>query len=133
MYYICSYLLTYFNTAKPIYTVYTYLKERGAEGMLKEPKMEIATRAIDQNTLEGQRKRRGDIRYEVRGKEHAVKQLARKYSSREISEDEIKWCLYSLGLLLLLLLLYLLSFLLSLFIQVITDLFFYNTEILLHI
>lgn len=85
-----------FNIAKPMDTVYTTLERAGAESMLKDPLMEVATRAIDQMSEEG-RKSRYDIRAEVRAKESAVKQLARRYSNSNITEDDIKWCLYSIG------------------------------------
>lgn len=85
-----------FNVNSPMVTVYSYLKERGAEAMLADPMMEIATRAIDQMSDDG-KKSRHDIRSEVKQKEHAVKTLARKYRNGKIDEEELKWCLYSVG------------------------------------
>ncbi len=85
-----------FNVRSSMVTVASYLRERGAEEMLKDPLMEIATRAIDQMSEEG-RKTRTDIRSEVKRKEAAVKQLARKYRNSKIDEEDVKWCLYSIG------------------------------------
>ena len=79
-------------------TVYKYLEERGALDMLKDELMEVGTRAISEWSGPGsQKKGRSEVRSEVREKEAAVKKLAKRYSNEEITEEEIKWCLYSIG------------------------------------
>merc|ERR1719324_2353410 len=78
------------SCVKPITTVYSYLKERGAEQMLEHENMEIATRAI---TPDG--KTREEVRREVRAKEKAIKYLSQRYCSPKISREEIQRCLYS--------------------------------------
>ena len=85
-----------FDVKKPILTVALFLKQYKAERMLQDPLMEIATRAIDQMSEDG-KKTRHAIRTEVQQKEMAVKKLARKYRNQDLDEDEIKWCLYSIG------------------------------------
>jgi hypothetical protein len=78
-----------FNVRSSMVTVESFLRQRGAEEMLKDPLMEIATRAIDQMSDEG-KKTRTDIRSEVKRKEAAVKQLARKYRSSKIEDEDVK-------------------------------------------
>ena len=79
-------------------TVYKFLEERGAEKMLEDERIEIATRAISEWDGPGSKKKsRHEIRQEVQQKEYAVKKLARQYSNSKIDEEEIKWCLYSIG------------------------------------
>lgn len=82
-----------FDVAKPIVTVYERLKEAGADALLRDPRVEIATRAIDQMdqmTEEARKKSRQEIRREVKDKEAAVKALARQYRNSKIDEEEIK-------------------------------------------
>lgn len=89
-----------FNVNAPLLTVHSFLKAHGAEKMLVDPRMEIATRAIDQMDQlmdEARKKSRQEIRREVKEKEAAVKALARQYSVGNLREDDIKWCLYSIG------------------------------------
>eukprot|EP01091_Cochliopodium_minus_P017413 TRINITY_DN6814_c0_g1_i1.p1 TRINITY_DN6814_c0_g1~~TRINITY_DN6814_c0_g1_i1.p1 ORF type:complete len:608 (-),score=198.84 TRINITY_DN6814_c0_g1_i1:66-1844(-) len=79
-------------------TVYRFLQERGAEKMLEDELVEVATRAISEWDGPGsQKKDRYQIRQEVKDKEYAVKKLAKRYSNSKIDEEEIKWCLYSIG------------------------------------
>ena len=85
-----------FDVKKPILTVASYLEERGAADMLKDPLMEIATRAIDQMS-DTVKKTRSEIRAEVKDKERAVKVLARRYSNPKLNAEDLKWCLYSIG------------------------------------
>eukprot|EP01095_Lingulamoeba_sp_RSL-Kostka_P009020 TRINITY_DN3077_c4_g2_i2.p1 TRINITY_DN3077_c4_g2~~TRINITY_DN3077_c4_g2_i2.p1 ORF type:complete len:632 (-),score=224.65 TRINITY_DN3077_c4_g2_i2:123-2018(-) len=82
-----------FSASKPIFTAFQKLKEGKAQNMLDDPLMEIATRAI----MEDGKKSRYDIRMEVQKKEKAVKYLSKRYSTRKISPDDIKHCLYSIG------------------------------------
>jgi hypothetical protein len=62
-----------------VFAVASFLKEKGAEALLSDEAIEIATRAIDQMSEDG-KKSRIDIRSEVKKKEAAVKMLARKLS-----------------------------------------------------
>lgn len=89
-----------FDVQAPIVTVYSYLKANGAHALLSDPRMEIATRAIDQMDQlaeEARKKSRQEVRREVKEKEAAVKALARQYRNAQLSEDDIKWALYSIG------------------------------------
>jgi len=85
-----------FSCFRPIQTVYDYLEQCGAEAMLDESCMEIATRAVANYTMDGRRKSRPEVREEVRSKENAVKYLTRKYA-RQVSEDDIQRAIYSIG------------------------------------
>uniref|UniRef100_A0A6B2L2U4 Non-canonical E2 ubiquitin-conjugating enzyme C-terminal domain-containing protein n=1 Tax=Arcella intermedia TaxID=1963864 RepID=A0A6B2L2U4_9EUKA len=81
-----------FSVKMGIKTVYGFLKAKGALKLLEEPDIEIATREI----LQDPSKSRYDLQKEIKKKEKTVKELCAKYKSREINEDEIKFCLYSL-------------------------------------
>jgi len=86
-----------FSSVRDIRTVYSFLAEHHAERMLDEPEIELATRAISPDRPDGTSKSRDEIRAEVRGKERAVENLARKYRTKSLSADDIKHCLYSIG------------------------------------
>eukprot|EP00047_Mylnosiga_fluctuans_P003705 m.230461 g.230461 ORF g.230461 m.230461 type:complete len:634 (-) comp12068_c0_seq1:102-2003(-) len=74
-----------------IQSVYKFLVKRGAEALLEDPQMQIATREI---MPEG--KERYAIQQEIKTKERAIEKLSRDYSNQDITRDEIKWCLYSI-------------------------------------
>eukprot|EP00211_Chloroparvula_japonica_P001276 CAMPEP_0119120864 /NCGR_PEP_ID=MMETSP1310-20130426/1728_1 /TAXON_ID=464262 /ORGANISM="Genus nov. species nov., Strain RCC2339" /LENGTH=575 /DNA_ID=CAMNT_0007110371 /DNA_START=42 /DNA_END=1766 /DNA_ORIENTATION=- len=77
---------------RPVLTVYNYLKHFKALKVLYDPRCEMATMEI-----KSQGRNRRDIEYDIRNKENAREYLARKYETRDISEEAIKWCLYSIG------------------------------------
>ena len=81
-----------FSFAKKISTVYSFLRERGAEHLLEDPHLHGATKEI-----ESRGRSRYDIQRDVSEKEHKREFIAKKYSSYRISNDDIKWCLYSIG------------------------------------
>jgi len=81
-----------FKLVKKVRTVYDFLNERGALGILKHPDIITATTAI----VDGGRSRH-EVQQAIKTKESAVKRLVRKFSEEEISEEEIEWCLYSIG------------------------------------
>lgn len=86
-----------FSCFAPIYTVYDFLEAGGALDLLKEEKMEIATRAISDHTIDGRKKSRHEVRQEVTAKESAVKYFSSKYRSHRLSKDDIQRALYSIG------------------------------------
>ncbi|GMI21659.1 hypothetical protein TeGR_g4597 [Tetraparma gracilis] len=81
-----------FNVKAPLHTVYEYLEEKGGLGVLSDKNIEYATQEI----LATPGKSRDQINKEIRRKEKAVEMIKEKYSSRNLSEDEIHNCLYSI-------------------------------------
>lgn len=86
-----------FSCATPIRTVHTVLEEAGALALLRDHRMEVATRAITEYRLDGSKKTRLEVRREVLAKEAAVKRLTAEYSSPKLDRDELQLCLYSIG------------------------------------
>jgi len=84
--------LLQFVCVRPIKTVYSYLQEKGADYLLKDPNIERATHTITQDN-----RSRGEIQQEIKEKEKAVEKISKKYASGTITPDEIKRCLYSIG------------------------------------
>ena len=70
---------------------------------MEDPDAVVSTTAIVDNKLNG--KSRADIQREIKAKDKAVKRLIQKYSNQGygrseaegLSDDEIEWCLYSMG------------------------------------
>jgi len=73
-------------------TVHTFLAERGSEALLEDPLVPVATREI---LADG--KQRPTVQREIKEKEKARDAVARKYCHANLSEDEIKHCMYSIG------------------------------------
>ena len=78
-----------FTCVAPIVTVYSTLEKRGSLMLLEDPLVEVATREI---IPEG--KSRYEIQKEIKQKERAIEMLARKYQKKDLSDEEIKTCLY---------------------------------------
>lgn len=86
-----------FDFYKPIVTVYSYLSENQDEGgaamdLLDDP---LVLQAVVEIVPDG--KARSVIEAEMLRKEAAIKQLAKNYSSPNLSEDAISQCLFSIG------------------------------------
>ena len=103
-----------FNCVRGINTVYSFLLEKNGLDVLKDPLVATATREI---ITDG--KSRRQIQLEIKQKERAVEDLARKYSrepeksyffrnsytaddsksipSNVLSSDDIRLCLYSIA------------------------------------
>ncbi|KAI8353702.1 hypothetical protein B0O80DRAFT_386562 [Mortierella sp. GBAus27b] len=81
-----------FSCVIPIKTVYAFLKERGGLDVLRNDLVADATKEI---VADG--KTRQQIQMEIKKKERAIETLSRKYATSELSPDEIKTCLYSIG------------------------------------
>lgn len=84
--------LLQFSCVKKVNMVYDLLEERGALDVLRDPNIYTATSEI---IAEG--KPRSLIQREIKQKELAIEQISRKHCSRQMSADEIKLCLYSIG------------------------------------
>merc|ERR1711973_760190 len=61
-------------------------------GLLKSPDVIIATTAIVDKG-----KTKAEVQQEIKKKEAAVKRLVRRFSNDDVSEENIEWCLYSIG------------------------------------
>merc|ERR1712032_650863 len=81
-----------FKLVKKVRTVYDFLKEHDALSMLKHADVLTATTAIVDRG-----RTRQEVQQAIKVKEAAVKRLIRKFSNDDFGEEEIEWCLYSLG------------------------------------
>jgi hypothetical protein len=81
-----------FSVTKQIQTVYDYLKERNCTKILEDEDIYVATQEIIQDASQS----RHDVQKEIKRKEKTVKKLCNQYKNGRISEDDIKFCLYSL-------------------------------------
>jgi hypothetical protein len=84
--------LLQFSCSKSIKTVFTVLTEHGAVALLKDPHIMTATKEI---SADG--KSRGQIRYEIKEKERAVKYLSERYATGGLTQESIETLLYSIG------------------------------------
>ena len=81
-----------FKLVKKVMTVYDYLKSVDCMGLLKSPDVITATTAIVDKG-----RSRAEVQQAIKTKEAAVKRLVRKFANDDISEENIEWCLYSIG------------------------------------
>ena len=81
-----------FKLVKKVRTVYDFLKEHDALSMLKHADVITATTAIVDRG-----RTRQEVQQAIKVKEAAVKRLIRKFSNDDFGEEEIEWCLYSIG------------------------------------
>ena len=81
-----------FKLVKKVTTVYDYLKSKDSLLMLKCPDMLMATTAIVDRG-----RTRAEVQQAIKCKESAVKRIVRKFSNDDLGEEEIEWCLYSIG------------------------------------
>ncbi|KAF9362043.1 hypothetical protein BGX34_006770 [Mortierella sp. NVP85] len=81
-----------FSCVIPIKTVYSYLEEHGGLDVLRNDLVADATKEI---MADG--KSRHQIQLEIKKKERAIEVLSRKYANAQLSAEDIKVCLYSIG------------------------------------
>ncbi|KAG0261381.1 hypothetical protein DFQ27_003001 [Actinomortierella ambigua] len=81
-----------FSCVVPIKTVHLFLKERNGLDVLRDNLIMEATKEI---VADG--KTRPQIQLEIRKKERAIESLSRKYANSNLTPDEIKTCIYSIG------------------------------------
>jgi len=81
-----------FKLVKKVRTVFDFLKEHDALDILKHQDIITATTAIVDLG-----RTRAEVQQAIKVKEAAVKRLVRKYSSDDLGEEDIEWCLYSIG------------------------------------
>lgn len=81
-----------FSCVRPIKTVYTVLEQHDALDLLREDLIAVATKEI---YSEGRSRR--DIQKDIKNKERAIETLAAKYERKNLSQEQIRQCLYSIG------------------------------------
>ncbi|EKM59771.1 uncharacterized protein PHACADRAFT_192148 [Phanerochaete carnosa HHB-10118-sp] len=81
-----------FSCVRPIKTVHTVLEQHGALDLLREDLVAVATKEI---YSEGRTRR--DVQKDIRNKEHAIETLAAKYEHKDLSQEQVRQCLYSIG------------------------------------
>jgi hypothetical protein len=81
-----------FKCARPLCTVHSFLEERGADRLLRDPSISTAIAEI---TTEG--KSRHQVQKDIKLKERTRDALARKYSNANCSSEDLLRCMYSLG------------------------------------
>jgi hypothetical protein len=79
------------NIHQPVKTVHDLLRDAKGLALLDDPLLPIASAEI----LPDKEKSRGEIQHMIRRKERAAEHLVRKYTSRTLSSDAIRACLYS--------------------------------------
>jgi len=80
-----------FNFVRKLRTVYDFVVEKQCIDLFKQPEIIAATTAIVDRG-----RSRAEVQQAIKVKEAAVKRLIQKYSNN-MSEEEIEWCLYSIG------------------------------------
>eukprot|EP00879_Flechtneria_rotunda_P004579 GHRR01004834.1.p1 GENE.GHRR01004834.1~~GHRR01004834.1.p1 ORF type:complete len:720 (+),score=299.93 GHRR01004834.1:971-3130(+) len=81
-----------FSCVRPLKTVASFLEERGSSALLDDPLLEIATAEI----VAADRPRAA-VQRDIKVKERAREQLARKYRHAGLCEEEILWSIYSIS------------------------------------
>ncbi|EKE37639.1 hypothetical protein ENUP19_0248G0067 [Entamoeba nuttalli] len=77
---------------RPVETVYRYLERKDLLKILDDELIEIAVSEIIPDN-----KSKSQIQDEIKRKENAIKVIAKKYSTMNCDEEEIKQCLYSIA------------------------------------
>ncbi|CAG8586668.1 3199_t:CDS:10 [Ambispora leptoticha] len=80
------------NIIEPIKNVHRFLSDRNCIELIHDEQVITATKEI---SADG--KSRDQVQREIREKERAIEYLSKTYSCRDITPDEIKLCLYSIG------------------------------------
>ena len=75
-----------------IKTVYSVLEEHDAIDLLRDDLITIATKEI---YSEGRSRR--DVQKDIKSKERAIEVLSSKYQRKDLSQEQVRQCLYSIG------------------------------------
>lgn len=81
-----------FRCVRPLQTVSVVLEEGGAAAMLDDPLMAVATAEIASSG-----RPRAAVQRDIKAKERARDTLARKYRTKDVSEEDLLRCLYSIS------------------------------------
>jgi hypothetical protein len=81
-----------FSMVSPIHTVHSRLQQAGALALLQEDTLQLAT-----GTILAEGKTRPQIDREIKTKERALEQLARKYECAALPYEEVRTCILSIG------------------------------------
>ena len=79
-----------FDVFCPLTTVYSVLKSAGAESLLSDPLMAVATMECPDDKS----KTRYQLNERIRTKQKAIRKLSRKYSTSQLDQDDIEQMLY---------------------------------------
>ena len=81
-----------FDVFCPLTTVYSVLKSAGAESLLSDPLMAVATMECPDDKS----KTRYQLNERIRTKQKAIRKLSRKYSTSQLDQDDIEQMLYAI-------------------------------------
>lgn len=81
-----------FKCVRPLRTVRNFLEEKGAALMLDDPLLVQATAEIQAGD-----RPRAQIQVDIKRKERARSELARRYRTMKVSEEELLSCIYSIS------------------------------------
>ena len=81
-----------FDCVRPIKTVHSVLEAAGCLNVLRDPLIQTATMEI---SPEG--RSRYQIQTDIRAKERAIEQLARRYQRGDFGAEEVRQAIYSIG------------------------------------
>ncbi|CAI5714720.1 unnamed protein product [Peronospora destructor] len=81
-----------FSCLRKIRTVYDVVEADGALDILRDSRIQTATRVV---APEG--KSRSQIQHQIKQKEQAIQALSDKYESRRLTRDSLQQCLYSIA------------------------------------
>jgi hypothetical protein len=81
-----------FSVVSPIRSVFSELEKHDCLGLLDDSLVQVATREIISDG-----KDRRTVQKEIKQKEKAIEYLSKKYSTSQLSSEQIQQCLYSIG------------------------------------
>ena len=81
-----------FSCVIPIKTVYSVLEEGNAVDLLRDDLITIATKEI---YSDGRSRR--EVQKDIKGKERAIEVLSSRYAGENLSQEQVRQCLYSIG------------------------------------
>ncbi|EJD01551.1 uncharacterized protein FOMMEDRAFT_111459 [Fomitiporia mediterranea MF3/22] len=81
-----------FSCIKPIVTVYNVLEQNNALELLRDNLIAVATGEI---YSEGRSRR--EVQKDIRKKEQAVEVLSKKYASKDLDQEAVRQCIYSIS------------------------------------
>jgi Protein of unknown function (DUF2009) len=81
-----------FSCVMPIKTVHTVLDAHDALDLLRDPLVTIATQEI---TAEDRNRR--EVQKDIKAKEKAIELLSSRYATAQLSQEDVRQALYSIG------------------------------------
>ncbi|KAG1719130.1 uncharacterized protein EDB91DRAFT_1065875 [Suillus paluster] len=81
-----------FSCVKPIISVYNVLEDHNALDILRDDLIMVATQEI---YSDGRSKR--EVQRDIKNKERAIETLSSKYQRSDLSQEQVRQCIYSIG------------------------------------